>query len=81
MRLKAGDAGWSVEAVYPGGAAERAEVRLGDTVLTISGKPRADLDETILCQVMTGPTGPRVDLRLRSEGVEQSISLRLRGVL
>lgn len=81
MRLKAGIAGWTVEAVYPEGAAERAGMRRGDTVLSINGKGRADLDAVALHETMTGPIEQPVELRVRAGGSEHITVIRLRDVL
>lgn len=81
MRLKPVELGWSVDAVYPAGPAERAGVRQGDIILSVDGKARADLDAISLRETMTRPVGQRVQLRVRSNDIEHPATIQLQDVL
>jgi hypothetical protein len=81
MRLKSQGSGWRVETVYPDGAAGRAGIEVGDTLLALDGKERPQLDREALRTLFTAATGTRISVRIRRGSEERTMTITLSDVL
>ncbi|HTD28854.1 MAG TPA: PDZ domain-containing protein, partial [Xanthomonadaceae bacterium] len=75
------DAGWVVDAVYPGGPADHAGIRTGDVVSRIDGKTSASLSADDQWALMRQPVGSVIKFDVRSGATERDVPLTLQDVL
>lgn len=66
-----------VQAVLPGGPADRAGVKTGDVVLSVDGKSAAGMSPAEAAALIVGPAGTAVTLRVRHVmGVEATLTIK-----
>ncbi len=66
-----------INAVYPGGPAEKAGLRIGDVVLSIDEKPIADLSG-LAYRIATTPIGSTATMSIMRRGERMDLTLALR---
>ncbi|MFQ5984199.1 MAG: DegQ family serine endoprotease [Alphaproteobacteria bacterium] len=69
-------AGVLINAIYPGGPAERAGVRVGDVILAVDGKEVVD-PQALRFRLATRPVGRDVELALVRQGVRRAVRFPL----
>jgi hypothetical protein len=78
MWLNAGSQGYTVTDVTPGGPADKAGVKVGDTITTVNGAAARfeSLADTRLL-LRSRPAGSKVEMELQRSGVAQKVTLSL----
>jgi len=76
VMLKDGEGHPVIDRVTPDSAAAKAGVKSGDTVLSVSGKPVANLEQMILL-VQAYKAGEVIKLKIRREEEEMELSIKL----
>lgn len=72
----------TAEEVLPGSPADRGGLRSGDELLAVEGRPIAEWDlPELQSRLDDGPTGERVTLRVRRNGNEKAVRIRLAEVV
>jgi hypothetical protein len=67
--------------VVEGGGAEEAGLAVGDQIVAVDGLPLSELDMLAAIQLMRGPTGTTVTLRIRdAEGDERDVEVTRRRI-
>lgn len=69
-------AGVLINAVHPGGPADRAGVRVGDVILAVEGKDVVD-PQALRFRLAARPVGGEVELALVRQGVRRTVRLSL----
>lgn len=78
--VKKGDV-WCINAIYPGGPAEEAGLKVGDVLTSINGKAATSFNRGPLRSIMRRPVGTELRLGVRSAGLEHHLTLVLRDIL
>ena len=75
-RASGGSPGLFVEAVIPGGPAERAGLRVGDVIVEVDGEPARSVDALVV-KTLTMKAGEVVHLKYERHGVSNTTELTL----
>ncbi|MBC7288509.1 MAG: S41 family peptidase [Armatimonadetes bacterium] len=66
-----------ISAVLPGGPASRSNLRAGDVLLAVDGRPIGDMPLYKVVKLIRGPAGTKVVLTVRREGVNEPLDIEI----
>ena len=81
MTVKRSLTGLTVLSVLPGGPMYDAGIKRGDIIETIEYKPTTEIEDLHLMKIFRKPTGTRVLMGVRSEGVLKTVTVVLSGIV